>query len=280
MYHFTKRKESLCLFFLAGLLILLAGFCFFSWEKLTRIVNSFDDKKLPPLIIACDEFDPYFYRNEKGDYAGVDVELMTEVCRRLGYAPVFRLINWETKDALLSSGQIDCLTGAFSMNGREDRYLWAGPHMNSRQVVMVPEESPIQSLSDLNGKRVAVQNSGKAEEYLISSDPTHPKVRDVLSFSTIEEAIFAMRKGYVDAVAGHEGPLVKYTEMDGESYRVLKEPLSISHIGVAFKKGGDAVLAASVQETLKDIEAEGTTAKIVAKYGLDPALALGKEGDK
>lgn len=278
MQFIRKKKESIALLLLTGLLILVTGIYFFSWDRLTRVVNSFDDPKLPQLIIGSDEFEPYVYLDEKGEFAGVDIELMTEVCRRIGYTPVFRTINWDTKDLSLNSGQIDCLSGAFSMNGRESIYLWAGPYMNSRQVVMVPAGSPIHSLSDLTGKKISVQNSGKAEEYFTSNDPTHPKARNVLAFSTIEEAVIAMRKGYVDAVAGHEGALLKYSRAAEEDYRVLPEALISSRLGVAFRRNSDEKLAHAVREAQKSMAADGTLARIVTKYGLDPREAL-KGGD-
>ncbi len=274
MQFLRTKKESLCLLILTLLLILVAALYFISWDKLTRVVHSLDDPKLPELIIASDEFEPYIYLDPKGQFAGVDVELMTEVCRRIGYTPAFHLINWDNKDLALNSGQIDCLAGAFSMNGRENIYLWAGPYMFSRQVVMVPEHSDIVSLADLTGKKVSVQNSGKAEEYFTKADPSHPKVKSVLAFSTIEEAVLAMRKGYVQAVAGHESALLQYSHYDGEKYRILHQPILAARLGVAFKRNGDEGLANAVREAQKAMAADGTTAKIIAKYGLDPEVAM------
>ena len=45
------------------------------------------------------------------------------------------------------------------MTGRESQFLWAGPYLYSQQVVMVPKNSPIYSIKDLNGKVVGVQST-------------------------------------------------------------------------------------------------------------------------
>ena len=92
---------------------------------------------LPELVIGSDDYRPYNYLDENGQAAGVDVALATEACRRMGYEPVFRQISWDEKDLLLEIGQVDCLWGCFSMNGRENAYLWAGPYLYSDQVVAV-----------------------------------------------------------------------------------------------------------------------------------------------
>ena len=64
-------------------------------------------------------------------------------------------INWEEKKELVESGEIDCIMGCFSMEGRLDDYRWAGPYIASRQVVAVNENSDIYKLSDLEGKNLA-----------------------------------------------------------------------------------------------------------------------------
>lgn len=43
------------------------------------------------------------------------------------------------------------------MNGREDKYQWAGPYLYSRQMVAVRKESEINTIQDLEGKGIAVQ---------------------------------------------------------------------------------------------------------------------------
>ena len=111
---------------------------------------------LPELVIGSDDYRPYNYLDENGQAAGVDVALATEACRRMGYEPVFRQISWDEKDLLLEIGQVDCLWGCFSMNGRENAYLWAGPYLYSDQVVAVRADSDICTLADLVDRRVAV----------------------------------------------------------------------------------------------------------------------------
>ena len=69
----------------------------------------------------------------KENMAGIDVELAREACRRLGYKPVFQKIRWEDKDKLLEEGKVACLWGCFTMTGRKQKYLWAGPYLHSRR---------------------------------------------------------------------------------------------------------------------------------------------------
>ena len=115
------------------------------------------------LVIGSDIYSPYFYLDDNGNFAGIDVEIASEACRRLEKKAEFRQIVWQDKDTFLNAGTVDCLWGSFTMNDREDEYAWAGPYMHSRQVVAVNATSNIYSLCDLNDKCIAVQNSSKPE---------------------------------------------------------------------------------------------------------------------
>ena len=118
-------------------------------------------EELPELIIGSDNYEPYNYLDDDGKPVGIDVELAEAVCEQLGYTPVFQYIVWDKKDEYLDNGKVDCLWGSFTMNGREDEYQWAGPYLYSRQVIAVRTDSKIRNISDLAGKRVAVQATTK-----------------------------------------------------------------------------------------------------------------------
>ena len=228
------------------------------------------ESKQTEIVIGIDYFEPYSYQTSDGEYKGVDVELAREAFQRLGYQPRFEHIVWEDKDELLADGTIDCLWSCYSMNGREDKYQWAGPYLYSRQMVVVRDESEIQTLQELKGKRVAVQATTKAEElFLHKIESDLPQMEQVNSFSTTNELYAALRKNYVDAIAGHEAMLGSLVR-DGEgAYRMLKESPYKSELGIAFEKGTHKEAAADLTEVLKELQDEGITEEIVTKYGLD-----------
>lgn len=229
---------------------------------------------LPALRIGSDEYLPYFYTDDDGDFAGIDVDLAREACRRLGLRAEFYQITWNNKEEYLDSGEIDCLWGSFSMTGREDRYNWAGPYMTSRQVLMVLENSSIRSIADLENKRVGVQFTSKPDE-LLSSGPAEgiPQVKYLYCFSGTENLLAALRKGYVDAIAGHETMLLEHMKTATKTYRILEEPLLEVQLGVAFSLAGDAQLAANLNRVLAEMRADGYIAAVLTRYGISPERA-------
>ena len=230
------------------------------------------------LVIGSDIYSPYFYLDDSGDFAGIDVEIAEEACRRLGVTPEFRQISWQSKDTCLSNGTVDCLWGSFSMNGREDEYAWAGPYMHSRQVVVVKANSDIRTLRDLNGKYIAVQNASKPDELFSSDAISGVSVEKVYSFSSMSSVFAALKRGLVDACAGHETACRDYINSISGEYRVLDEALLSADLGVAFYRETGAEQAQELTTVLTDMKNDGTIRKILEGYSLDIDFAL-KEND-
>ena len=227
---------------------------------------------------GSDIYSPYFYLDDNGDFAGIDVEIAREACRRLGVTPEFRQISWQNKDAYLNGGVVDCLWGSFSMNGREADYAWAGPYMYSRQVVVVKASSDIRTLKDLNGKYIAVQNASKPDELFSNDAVSGVSVKKVYSFDAMSNALAALKKEYVDACAGHETACLDYINTISGEYRILDEALLVANLGVAFDRKTGTKTAAELTAVLTEMKNDETIRKILEKYSLDLDFAL--KGDE
>ena len=79
--------------------------------------NTDIEETAPKIVIGSDIYEPYLYRDEYGEFEGIDVEIATEALKRMGYAPEFKVIVWENKKDYLADGEIDCLWAAFPWTG-------------------------------------------------------------------------------------------------------------------------------------------------------------------
>ena len=230
---------------------------------------------LPKLVIGYDDYRPFCYLGEDGETAGITMEIAKEACRRMGYEPVFVEIEWDKKDAYLERGEIDCIWGCFSMNGLEDDYSWVGPYMNGRQVVAVLKSSNLKSVSDLEGKRVAVKAGTQPESiFLGETDARIPQVQVVYSLTDVDEVVTALRNDYVDACAGYSAALIYFLEKADVQYRFLSEDLLHSRLGVAFMKGSNEKFRKELGSVLREMQEDGTTKQILEMHGLDADKAL------
>lgn len=224
---------------------------------------------LPELIIGGADYAPYFY-TDTDEYTGIDVDIATEACRRMGYRPVFRELDLDNRAKALENGMVDCLWTCLTMDGREEKYTWAGPYLYTRRVYAVAADSKIRTKEDLTGVKLAVQADSASEETILEQESNGTSdFSEIVTYRSVGEVFMALRRGYVDAVAGHEGALRIYTEEYPGEYSFLDMNLLRSRLGVAFRKGDHEELAAELTRTMDEMIADGTMVQILEKYGLD-----------
>ena len=221
---------------------------------------------LPVITVGCDTYPPFSYVDADGNLTGIDIDLAREAFGRMGYRTEFKIIDWEEKKELLRSGAIDCVWSSFTMDGREDEYLWAGPYMESRQVVAVNVDSDSYFLQDLEDKTVAVQSTTKPEDIIRSHDGTLPELRKVISVQKRDLIFILLSKGYADALAAHETAVQKFMADTGLEFRILDEPLLTAGLGVAFGREDDRGLHTELNEVLREMRGDGTAEQIIGKY--------------
>lgn len=230
---------------------------------------------LPVILVGSDNYPPFHYEDANGQPTGIDVDLAKEAFRRMGYQAMFVTIDWEDKKDLVERGEIDCIWGSFSIDGREDQYLWTEPYLYSRQVVAVRQDSNIQTLADLAGKRVAVQSTTKPEElFLAHTDPRIPRVAEVFSLQDRELIYPYLSKGYADALAAHETAILQCMSDYSLDYRILDEPLLTVGLGVAFARTDQRGLDKELSRTFEEMRADGSLEQIVGRYLDEPQRLL------
>jgi len=216
------------------------------------------------------EFPPYGYKDDNGSYTGFDLELAEEVCHRNNWTFKAQPINWDAKDAELDSGSIDCIWNGFTIDGRENDYLWSEPYFDNKQVFVVKTNSNINSLDDLSGKTVETQKDSSALAALNGDNKTLKE-----KFSTLTEvadyntAFMDLESGSCDAVAMDIGVAeydIKNKQNSGD-FKILNDSITSEKYGIGFKKGNDA-LKDKVQATLDEMFKDGTVAKIAKDYGI------------
>ena len=239
-----------------------------------------------PFVVGFDQdFPPYGYVDDKGQFAGFDLDLARAVCDVEGWEVKLEPIAWDAKDALLNSGQITCIWNGFTIEGREGDYAFTDPYMENRQVVVVRADSGIADLAGLSGKVVLTQTDSAALGLLSEGGTQEALGKTFSELQTIGDyntAFMMLETGAVDAVA-IDYPVAVYQIGDKtDAFTILSEPLNSEHYGVGFAKGNEA-LAARVEYDLKQLDAEGKVKELCDKYadqGVSyDAWCLGKDVD-
>ncbi|RQD71215.1 MAG: diguanylate cyclase [Tindallia sp. MSAO_Bac2] len=161
-FYLNKYKQYRCfrLFFL--LLTMLFLFIPSSYAM---------NEPLPAIIIGDDiNYPPYSFLDENGEPAGFNVDLARAVGRVMDFDIEIRLDEWSATRESLESGEIDAISGMFRSPERESMYLFSSPHSVTAGDLFTRPEFQINSLEDLRGETIVVQQADIVAEYLEQQD--------------------------------------------------------------------------------------------------------------
>lgn len=222
------------------------------------------------LTVGFDQgYPPYGFVGDDGNFTGIDLDMAKEVCERNGWELKLEPIDWDAKDALLNSGGINCIWNGFTMENREDDYLFSEPYMLNEQVVVVKADSGIASLDDLAGKTVITQVDSAALDVLSDEENADMvalkgSLKELQTIGDYNNAFMQLESGMVDAVACDLSIAAYQMAAKPDAY-VQLDPLSTEHYAVGFKKG-DTELANTINDTLKAMYEDGTIKELCDKY--------------
>ncbi len=230
------------------------------------------DAQRTTFVVGFDaEYPPYGYRDESGEYVGFDLDLAQEVCQRNGWELVKQPVDWDAKDMELNSGAIDCIWNGFTIQGREDDYTWSDPYVDNSIVIVVANDSDIQTLADLAGKIVVTQADSSALAALTAEEDNDANLALTASFQELQQvadyntAFMNLESGMVDAIAVDIGVAQYQLQSRPDLFRMLDEEVATEQYGIGFRKG-DTELRDQVQATLNEMAEDGTVAEIAANY--------------
>lgn len=218
------------------------------------------------LRVAIDAtYPPMEFEGPDGKPTGFDVDLATDLARRLGVRAEFVVMNWDGILAGLTSGRYDVIVS--SMNVTPERKAVADfvEYLQMAQVFVAKPGSNLKSTADLAGKVVAVQADTTSYQAVLKAKADGVAIRDVKAFQLATQAFQALKAGQADAIVIDEPVARYYAKRDATSFGVTGRALAPEPVGLAVKKpGGELVTALAA--ALDAAKADGTFQRISEKW--------------
>ena len=217
-------------------------------------------------------YPPMEYFDEDGSTPiGFDVEMMTELAKRMGLELELIDTAWDGIFAGLDSDKYDMVMSSCSITpARQENYLMSKPYVQNAIELLVPVDSDITGIDTVAGKKVAVQGETTSHDYLRDNDTGC----EIMDYDKVINCFDELKLGRVDAVLTDSVVAAYYLGDDLANYKVAWVNSEAEPIGITFRKGNTA-LCEAVEKVLDEMFADGTAAKIAAKYFGD---AAGVEG--
>ena len=218
------------------------------------------------VVFVTSEWPPYIM-SEKGQAAGLDAEIIRELCNRLGVEAEIQILPFKRAMSYVEKGEADAI---FSVRQNDDRkkflYYPSESVMIEKTVILVPKGSgmKINSLDDLKGKAVGVVRG-------YAYDPKFDNEKGIEKAECNDDAelvkIFA--KGRVSLAAGADEGSMRYVckqaGFEAETVYVLNETPSYIAFSKAKGERGKA-LNEKFDQALRQLKDEGFIKKIESKY--------------
>ena len=217
------------------------------------------------LVIGVSDFVPILsFRNEKNEIVGYDVDILKELCRRLGIHPVFYPIDWTQKEILLNTGVIDCIASGFSLTEeRKQHYRMCAPYLQNAKIVVTLASKGYQTLDQLRDRRIAVEVGTGGDEALSDMEilKDHVSIQQLISIDRLYEALNA---GTCDAIV--LDLIYSCNTLDqSPNYSIINEAISTEYYTFAFRKT-DGSLVAKIESVLVEMNEDGTIPDFSRKW--------------
>ncbi len=203
-------------------------------------------------------FPPYEFR-ESGKIVGIDVDIVTEAARRIGYEVEIQDMSFNSVIAAVQTGKADIAASGITVTEeRKKQVNFTIPYVTAKQVILVPVDSPIQSAEDLKGKRIGVQQSTTGDIYVTEN------IGDPERFENSAILVATLVAGKLDAGVLDGDPAKEYVKTNPQLH-ILKEALTFEDYAFAISKKNPELLD-KFNKAMQEMTDDGTMAAIFAKY--------------
>lgn len=210
-------------------------------------------------------FPPYEYY-EGDEVVGIDPEIAAAIAEKLGMTLEINDMDFDPAIAAAQTGQADIvMEGLTVTDDRKEKINFTDSYATGVQVVIVPEDSDIQSVEDLEGKLIGVQQGTTGDLYC-SDTPENGGFgeENVQKFTSGPVAVEALKNGQIDCVVIDNEPAKSYVSQN-EGLKILDTEYITEEYAIGISKDNPELLE-QINAALQELKDDGTIQSIIDKY--------------
>ncbi|MDR6999525.1 amino acid ABC transporter substrate-binding protein [Neobacillus niacini] len=205
---------------------------------------------------------PFTFHDKSGKLTGFDVEVATEVAKRLGVTPEFKETQWDAMFAGLDAKRFDMIANEVGIRpDRQKKYDFSDPYITSSAVLIVRKDNnKVKKFEDLKGLKSA---QSMTSNY---ADIARKYGANIVSVPGFNESIDLLGANRVDATVNDKISFLDYKKQKPDApVKIASTSADASQSGMMFRKDNKTLVDA-VNKALKDMIADGTYKKISEKW--------------
>ncbi|GLK71635.1 ABC transporter substrate-binding protein [Ancylobacter dichloromethanicus] len=214
-------------------------------------------------------YPPFNSVDSSGKLVGFDIEIGEALCAKMKVECTFVAQDWDGIIPALLAKKYDVILASMSITDeRKEKVAFTIPYYLTPGSFIAPKDTPITEITPaaLKGKTIGAQSSTTGSTYLEDKYPDS----DIKLYPTQDEANADLAAGRLDAVLADKFVLYEWLEKstDGKCCKFVGPDLKDVNpqgTGIAVRKDEDE-LREMLNKAIREIEADGTYAKINARY--------------
>ncbi|AUH73923.1 arginine ABC transporter substrate-binding protein [Legionella sainthelensi] len=213
------------------------------------------------VIIGTPIYDPPYAVNDKVvGVTGLDIDVMNIICSRLKWDCHYVSMHYYDLFGALDSGKIDFALGALVITpDREGKYLFTLPYMISEGGFLLKIDNPINSINELENKRIGVL---QGREYLNYLSQNELNKYTVIGYKRPVDLVNALYNNEIDALFGNYLTVLYLHSQYPEYSKVLKNHFKIGNgLGIATLPANKAKVA-QINTIILQFWSDGTFNKL------------------
>lgn len=227
---------------------------------LTLILSGCGRNKNEIIMVTEAGFAPYEYY-ENGEIVGVDIAIAKEIAKELGKKLVVKNIDFDSIVSELKSGKADFAAAGMSITEERKKQVdFTIEYVTSNQVVVVKKDSSLNDITQLDGKRIAVQLGTVGDSY-VTENYKNSEINRQKKFLVAAEAV---KNNKADCIVMDQIPAQQLVSQNPE-LKILDGILFKDSYGMAVKKGNTELLD-KMNTVLQKLIDEGKIEEYIIEY--------------
>ena len=207
-------------------------------------------------------YPPFNMIDKNGKPAGFDVDIAGALCEKMGADCTFVTQDWDGIIPGLLARKYDAIVASMSITDERKKAVDFTDRYYSNSLRFIAKKGSGIDPNKLKGKSIGAQRATIAANYAEGVKEANAKLYD-----TQENAYLDLSSGRIDLLVTDMLPGYDWLQSEqGKGFEFIGENIDIDDkIGIAVRKGDDK-LRKSLNKAIAAIIADGTYAKINAKY--------------
>ncbi len=216
------------------------------------------------------DYEPYEFVDESGKFTGFDIELMTEIAKRMGVELEWTDMPFDSLIAAVQEGKIDMSISCFNYTEERDAQVdFSDAYYTSEDAFLVAEvfASAIADPLEVAQYKIGVQSGTVQDDWVTTElvDAGLMPESNLSRYERVDQAALDLQSGRIDVLVADSVPAKAIMQQQAGLKIVYEGMLYTGPINIVLPNG-DTALQAEINRIIKELQGEGFIDALALKY--------------